>query len=154
MSTIEETFTDNQIDALKILVEMIIPASEEHRLPSAAEERIFADILDTAQRQQRAVCEGLSALDVLSRDDEGGMFVALEPAARGRIVETFRRAHGKDADLLATITVQCYYRDGRIMRTLDMETRPPHPLGYDVDEGDWSLLEPVRGRREFYRKAP
>jgi len=35
-----------------------------------------------------------------------------------------------------------------------MEARAPHPAGYDVDQGDWSLLEPVRGRPEFFRKTP
>jgi hypothetical protein len=34
-----------------------------------------------------------------------------------------------------------------------MEARAPHPAGFTVEEGDWSLLDPVRNRPEFYRKA-
>jgi len=38
------------------------------------------------------------------------------------------------------------------MRSLDMETRPPFPKGFDLDQGDMSLLDPVRDRPVFYRK--
>ena len=40
------------------------------------------------------------------------------------------------------------------MRSLDMEPRPPFPLGYTLEEGDWSLLDPVRARPKFYRQVP
>ncbi|MBT3535769.1 MAG: hypothetical protein HN478_17950 [Rhodospirillaceae bacterium] len=153
MSDTEMTFTDAQEQDLRILVEMIIPASEAHGLPGAAEDRIFADILATAEKQYGAVDAALSALDSLSQESGDENFAALNATSRDSVVETFRRAHHREADLLATLTVQCYYRDDRIMRALDMETRPPFPLGFNIDEGDWSLLAPVPERQEFYRKT-
>jgi len=51
------------------------------------------------------------------------------------------------------VTAQCYYRDDRVMLSIGMEPRPPHPLGYVVEQGDWSLLDPVRGRDDLYRKT-
>ena len=56
-------------------------------------------------------------------------------------------------DLIANLTVQGYYRDDRVMLSLGMEPRPPHPDGYEVEQGDWSLLDPVRQRDEFYRRT-
>jgi hypothetical protein len=40
------------------------------------------------------------------------------------------------------------------MRSLGMETRPPFPKGFEVDQGDWSLLDAVRGRAKLYREVP
>jgi hypothetical protein len=34
-----------------------------------------------------------------------------------------------------------------------MEGRPPHPKGYELEAGNLTLLDPVRGRRPFYREV-
>ena len=39
----------------------------------------------------------------------------------------------------------CYYRDDRVMVSLGLEARPPFPKGHVLEQGDWSLLDPVRG---------
>ena len=53
--------------------------------------------------------------------------------------------------LLMSNIVQCYYQDDRVLEALDIEPRPPFPEGHDVEQGDWSLLDPVRARDKFYR---
>ena len=40
------------------------------------------------------------------------------------------------------------------MESLGMEARPPFPKGYEVEQGDWSLLDPVRARPKMYREVP
>jgi hypothetical protein len=35
-----------------------------------------------------------------------------------------------------------------------MEVRPPFPQGYVVEQGDWTLLEPVQRRPKVYRDVP
>jgi hypothetical protein len=37
------------------------------------------------------------------------------------------------------------------MRSLGQEPRPPFPKGHAVEQGDWSLLDPVRKRPPMYR---
>lgn len=149
----QDKLTEAETGTLKILAAMIIPASAKHGLPGADEPLIFADLAASAGRQRQPVGEALAALDALARADGGEDFAGLEPAAQEGVAETFRRGNRAQADLLAALVVQCYYRDDRVMRALDMETRPPFPLGFEVPEGDWSLLDPVRNRPEFYRKA-
>jgi hypothetical protein len=151
-----ELFTDEEIQVLKTLVEMIIPASQEYGLPSAGDTAIFTDILATARSQQGDASAALSALNEASRDSQDKDFGALpldQDVLEG-VAETFRRRHPAEAGLLASITAQCYYRDDRVMRSLEMEVRPPYPLGYTLNQGDWSLLDPVRDRPEFFRKTP
>ena len=55
------------------------------------------------------------------------------------------------AAILELVIAQCYYRDDRVMRAIGMEPRAPFPKGYDVEQGDWSLLDPVRARGKIYR---
>ena len=156
MNTTETSFTDAQTQSLRWVVDMIIPASTEDGLPSANDPVIFANILAAAQLRRDAVEAALSALDEVARESQGKDFAGLAPEGHllTGAVETFRHAYPDEAGLLAMLTVQCYYRDDRVMSSLDMEARAPHPAGYDVDQGDWSLLEQVRGRPEFFRKTP
>jgi hypothetical protein len=52
---------------------------------------------------------------------------------------------------LVRVVLLCYYRDDRVMRSLGQEPRPPFPKGHVVEQGDWSLLDPVRKRPRMYR---
>jgi hypothetical protein len=52
------------------------------------------------------------------------------------------------------VVLQCYYRDDRVLRSLGLELRAPFPIGYTLEEGDWSLLDPVKARPPTLRRAP
>jgi len=43
------------------------------------------------------------------------------------------------------------YQDERLLTALGFEARPPFPLGYVVEEGDWALLDSVRARGLLFR---
>ena len=66
----------------------------------------------------------------------------------------FRALGGVAAATLSRVILQCYYRDDRVLRSLNLELRPPFPKGYDMEQGDWSLLDPVKARPATWRKAP
>jgi hypothetical protein len=146
-------FTADEQGTLAALVDMIIPASARYGVPGAADPAIFADILSDAQRQRERLGEALAALDALARDAHGAGFADLAAGQRGGVTDTFRATRAGDAGLIAALTAQCYYRDDRVMDSIGMEPRPPHPLGYEVAQGDWSLLDPVRGRDTMVRKT-
>jgi len=149
----DPTFTETETRALAILADMIIPASDAYAVPSAGDDAIVVGILNDAQRHHSRLSEGLAALEALAQEQHDTGFASLDPAQRNGIVETFREAQSGIADLIANLTVQAYYRDDRVMTSLDMELRPPHPKGYEVEQGDWSLLDSVRQRDAFFRKT-
>ena len=64
-----------------------------------------------------------------------------------------RKSGGAPLMALTRAVAQCYYRDARIMQSLGMEVRPPFPEGFQVEQGDWSMLDPVRARKPFYRRT-
>jgi hypothetical protein len=92
----------------------------------------------------------LRTLDALA----GGVFADLEPPRREAVAAGLRETGGDALMYLTRIVLQCYYRDDRVMRALGMEIRPPFPKGFEVEQGDWSLLEPVRARPPFFREVP
>jgi hypothetical protein len=91
----------------------------------------------------------LQRLDAMS----GGSFADLDPQPRGTVAARLHEAGGDALTYLTRIVLQCYYRDDRVMRSLGMEPRPPYPKGFEVEQGDWSLLDPVRARPKLYRDA-
>jgi hypothetical protein len=40
-----------------------------------------------------------------------------------------------------------------VVRSLGLESRPPYPKGHVLEDGDWSLLDPVRARLPMWRRA-
>ena len=137
--------SDDQRRTLRCLAEMMIPASREYGVPSAADDAIFGDILRSFGRDEHHVMTVL-------RDLEG--FADLDPSGRQSKVAQVRESHGEALKGLSSVILQCYYRDDRVMRALGMEPRPPFPKGHEVEQGDWSLLDPVRRRPKLYREAP
>src|SRR5689334_7495931 len=137
--------SDDQRRALRCLAEMMIPASTEFGVPSAADDAIFADILRRFGRDEHHVMTVL-------RELEG--FADLDPSARQAKVAQLREHLSDSLKGLSSVVLQCYYRDDRVMRSLGMEPRPPFPKGHEVEQGDWSLLDPVRKRPKLYREVP
>jgi hypothetical protein len=72
----------------------------------------------------------------------------------GAIAQEFRATGGVAAATLVRVVLQCYYRDDRVLRSLGLELRAPFPNGYTLEQGDWSLLDPVRARPATLRRAP
>ncbi|MGX1320845.1 hypothetical protein AB7M17_004298 [Bradyrhizobium sp. USDA 377] len=144
------TLTPRQRQDLRTIAAMIIPPSDEYRVPGADDEIIQADILATLGRDTRPVA---AALDHLAR--LAGMPLAdLAPDARDGVAQQFRSSGGVVAATLVRVVLQCYYRDDRVLRSLGLELRAPFPKGHVLPDGDWSLLDPVRSRAGTLRRAP
>jgi len=139
--------TADQARSLRCLAGMMIPASNAYHVPSAADDAIFADILRSFGRDAADVQAAMRTLEELA----GGVFADLDAARQQAVAARFREIGGEPLTLLSRIILQCYYRDDRVMRSLDMEVRPPFPKGFAVEQGDWALLDPVRRRGKLYR---
>jgi hypothetical protein len=144
------TLTADQQRSLRCIADMMVPASAKYRIPGAGDDAIFADILRSFGQDAHHVRDVMQTLDRLC----GGVFADLPPHRRGAVAAQLREQGGTALTMLSRIILLCYYRDDRVMRSLDMETRPPFPKGYEVEQGDWSLLDPVRQRAPFFRRVP
>ena len=145
-----ETLTQDQRDDLRTVAAMIIPASEEYNVPGADDAAVQADILATLGRDTGMV---RAALDHLARL-AGKPLAELDSAKRDAVAGEFRATGGAAAAALVRVVLQCYYRDDRVLRSLGHELRAPFPKGYTLEQGDWSLLDPVKVRPPSLRRAP
>ena len=146
----ETPLTPAQRDDLRSVAAMMIPASAEYNVPGADDAAIQADIVATMGRDTDAV---RAALDHLARL-AGQPLARLDESGREAVARQFRATGGAAAATLSRVILQCYYRDDRVLRSLNLELRPPFPKGYDMEQGDWSLLDPVKARPATWRKAP
>jgi hypothetical protein len=142
-----DSLNPEQVRDLRVLAGTIIPPSAAYGVPGADDEKIFGDILRSLERDRDDICLALAHLARLA----DGAFAGLDPARRTEVAATFREAGGAPLAALVRVVLLCYYRDDRVMRSLGQEPRPPFPQGHVVEQGDWSLLDPVRARPRMYR---
>ncbi len=145
----ENGLTSAQRDDLRVIAAMMIPESAEYRVPGADDPAIQADILATLSRDTERVREALDQIARLA----GKPLAELDMFAREAVAREFRATGGPAAATLVRVVLQCYYRDDRVLRSLGLELRPPFPKGHTLEQGDWSLLEPVKARPSMWRRA-
>ena len=146
----ETALTRAQCNDLRTIAAMMIPPSDEYKVPGADDAAIQGDIRATLGRDTKQVA---AALDHLARL-AGGSLSELDDARRDAVVQEFRLSGGGPAATLARVILQCYYRDDRVLRSLGIELRAPFPKGHVLPDGDWSLLDPVKARPTMLRRAP
>jgi len=145
----EHALTPAQRDDLRTVAAMMVPESAQYKVPGADDARIQADILATLGRDTKRIAEALDHLGRLA----GKPLADLDPARREAVAKEFRSTGGAAAAALTRVVLQCYYRDDRVVRSLGLELRPPFPKGYTLEQGDWSLLDPVKGRPSMWRRV-
>lgn len=146
---VEKSLTSAQRDDLRVVAGMMIPPSDEYKVPGADDAAIQGDILATLGRDTKMVA---AALDHIARL-AGKPLEALDEAKCWALVTEFRTSGGAPAATLARVILQCYYRDDRVLRSLGQELRAPFPKGHVLPDGDWSLLDPVKARPRNLRGA-
>lgn len=145
----EATLTPTQRNDLRIVAGVMIPASAKYGVPGADDAIIQADIVATLGRDAEMVGQALDQLACLA----GKPFADLDAARRAAVAAEFRASGGVAAATLARVVLQSYYRDDRVVRSLGLELRPPFPKGYKLEQGDWSLLDPVKARPSMWRRT-
>ena len=144
----DSPLTAPEMRDLQAFAGTMIPASERYGVPGADDEVIFADIGKSLDRDREDIGLALKRLAALA----GGAFADLSAERRLIIANELRVEGGPPLAALTRAILLCYYRDDRVMRSLGQEPRPPFPLGHVVEQGDWSLLDPVKKRAPFYRR--
>jgi hypothetical protein len=142
----ETTLSPTESRDLRCIAGMMVPASAKFGAPGADDTAIFADITASLGRDFEGVREALAAL--------GAGFADLDETRRQAVVTSFQAEGGGLPAILSRVILQCYYRDDRVVRSLGLEPRAPFPKGHTLEQGDWSLLDPVRTRPKMWRDAP
>ncbi len=146
-----DALTQSQMSTLRAIADVIIPPAPQYDVPGAGDESICAAIVIDAAAKLVRLASALDAADAMAQDVHGRAMQQLDEEQRLTLAHEFRDRYPHDAQLLEVLVAQCYYRDPRVVRSLGLEARPPHPQGYELEQGDWSLLEPVRRLDPIFR---
>jgi hypothetical protein len=145
------TLSDEQRRALSCVLDEIIPASADGRLPGAGMLGLVARIEQVLERSPELVpviAEGLAGLDAVA-GAEG--FAALERGDRRAALDEVAAAQPGFLPGLIFHTYLGYYASAEVQEGLGLEGRPPHPQGYEMEPNDLSLVEAVKARGRVYR---
>ncbi len=135
---------------LSALMDTMIPANEGFNAPSAGTDDIVNDVEQSMQGNALAL---LSEMLTRLNDQSAARFEDLDATARWQAFSELQRTDAHALRTLGSVVLQCYYRNDQVLESLGMEARSPFPLGNEVEQGDWSLLDPVKARGSFYREV-
>jgi hypothetical protein len=139
--------TDAERRELASIAAAMIPADKALGMPAADDPAILADIERSIGRDLTAVRQTLADIATAA----GATFATLAVDRREALVTERLAAGGWPAWLFGRLVLGAYYRDDRVLRALGHEARAPFPKGYALEQGDWSLLDPVRDRAPLWR---
>lgn len=137
--------TASELRDFRRLAGIMLRACAEYDVPGAA--AIFADIMRSLGRDRNDVRKALAQLRALVGED----FYTLEASTAEAAATALLGRDGAEIVALGRAVLQCYYRDDRVVRSLGLEPRAPYPKGHVLEQGDWSLLDAVRGRPRMWR---
>ena len=143
----EGRYSSEEVDVLKRLFDKIIPASADERFPSAADSQIFEDFLASSQQFRELISKAILLLQEFSGSD----YCQLSEVDADRVTQQFYANRTGPVTTLLSLLTQCYFRDDRVLEAIGLEPRAPYPGGFEVENGDWGLLEPVKSRGRIYR---
>ena len=130
------------------LLDLMIPASDDGRLPSAGTLDLYADRGRLSDARLVVLCDGLRALDELAVEQHDAGFAALSREDATRLVEAYRGVAPGFFGVFVPQSAARYYQHDQVMAALGLDARPPWPEGNTVPDGNWSLLDPVRERAD------
>ena len=122
----------------------MVPADPALGMPGADDPAILGDIVTSIGRDLALVREALAAIKAKG-------FVDLGRDGREALINDWYAGGGKPAVALGRAILSAYYRDDRVLKAIGHEARAPFPQGYEVEPGDWSLVEVVKKRPAFWR---
>ena len=147
----DSPYSHEEREVLRQVAGILIPASDEYGIPGADDETIFARILVLATERAESIKSGVDALNELARKRHDEDFVGLNDAQRTALLRD--EASSIFLRRMIHCTATSYYQDGRVLESIDLKSTPPFPGGHEIEQGNWSLLDPVKAREPFYRRV-
>jgi hypothetical protein len=141
--------TPEQDHALTLLLDELIPPSEDGRLPGAGALGLAEGLREHALTP--SIAQGLERLDALAGEQGAASF-----AAAGNREALLRALDTESPGALGGLlfhTYTTYYQHPQVLEGLGVDPRPPHPKGYEIEAGDLSSLAAIRQRGPLYREA-
>ena len=140
----DHPLTTGQQAALAALLDTLVPASDDGRLPGASDMDFIAHLGAQAPDFLPVLTGILDAFDE--------SFAAASYEDRYGIVDAYRAREPGLFNACLFQVYACYYQDDRVLEGIGAKPGAPFPEGNDLATGDLSLLDPVVKLGRSYRK--
>ncbi len=144
---------------LKAVLDEIIPASADGRIPAAGALGIAVHLARAAADSPALAALLRQSLAEVARlaEERGTSFEALDASRRADVVEALKREAPEAFAALLRHTYMGYYSRADIRPHFGLSDRPTQPEGYELADDDpdelADLVASVRGRGRCYRVA-
>lgn len=148
------TLTDAGRTTLKAIMDRLIPAVDD--LPGAGSMGLAQEaerIAGMIPRLQESAVKVLGAVSLDMRSHARGGFQALAPESQDESIREVESTMPADFANFLEMVYLAYYSDSRVHRRIGWHGRPPQPEGYQMARFDEAILENVRKRQPFWRRA-
>jgi hypothetical protein len=143
----ETALSATEIRNLRDVAGTMVPDSPAFGVPGADDPAILDDIARSVGRDLPLVRAALAGIAARSH----GAFGDLDRDRREALINDYYASGAAPIVALGRVILGAYYRDDRVLLALKFEARAPFPKGYDLEQGDWSLLDAVRARPPLWR---
>ncbi len=149
----DHPLNEAQRNTLDCLLALIIPPSEDGKMPGAADVGFLEYLLHSEAEFLSPLTQVLDAIIDTAKTEYGKPFIGINRQEQENLVHSLRRSQEELFNQLTILVMTCYYQDDKVMTGIGLEARPPFPKGHQLETGDLSLLAPVKQRGEFWRKV-
>ncbi len=150
----DDVFSIQQRELIARLAGAMIPA--EGDFPSASDSEVMLNIIEKLSMHDEVVTRGIVALENLA-DNQYEKYESscseLSTIELGSLIDSLRSQEPVFVQLLQMHIVTSYYQNDKVLEVLGVAAGAPYPKGYDIAATDWSILDPVRARKPFYKKV-
>jgi len=153
ISRLNKPFSAAHQSALDALMNLMIPASRDNKMPAAASLGLFNDLHEMPQAVREHFERGLQWLEAQAQSKHARAFAELSASEAIAIVDEQRSGDPAFINAFTLHTCGRYLQHDQVMTALGLEARPHWPEGHQVAEGDWGLLDPVRKRGPIWREV-
>ena len=144
----ELDFSTEQIDLLSIIVEMIIPKSEEHDMPSGNDVLFHKYIIEN--ELGKSIKENFNMIFEQAKEVFQKDFSELSMDERNELINQRRKKQRRFFNDFAKHLFQCYYTNSSVQQAIGLTGKAPFPEGFFMKESDFSHLESVYNRGKIY----
>ncbi|HYC21109.1 MAG TPA: gluconate 2-dehydrogenase subunit 3 family protein [Candidatus Bathyarchaeia archaeon] len=147
-------FSKDELETLACVLDHLVPASEDGKLPGAGRVGVAAVVDEALHRMPEVrgmVAQGLSALEALAGRRSSRAFATLPRDQQAELLNELAASEHAFPPILLLHVYNGYYQQGPVLEALGLEPRPPHPLGYEMKPNDLRMLDRVRRRGRLYR---
>lgn len=146
-------FSDSQIPMLKAALNRLVPPGGD--FPGAGD----LDLLDHVDRvacgsprARRMFVEGVRQIVLESERRHGQSFEALASREQDAVLRHVEAGQRAFFEALVSHVYQAYYNHPTIIALLELEARPPQPLGHALAPFDAAIIRSAGARAPLYRK--